>query len=166
MLYMQHYPNQLGSMMRNPNQARRESVKIVSELDVHGRIRLVHTFIDQGCKKHREYSFTKAQLKEFLKQNQDLVIEFDQNQSQFSDTYHSVQSPHPMMPGDTFHHLEYRGQNLPLPRSSFEASFQQKHEPNGMPRMGVGPALNGAFHSNISGNEIDYQVNTPTNFSG
>lgn len=192
MYTMENYPNQVGSMMRNPATHQRDSVKITSELDVHGRIRLVYTFIEKGYKRHREFSFTKPQLKEFLRDKPGIEIQFDNNNPETEAQYHAV-GQIDNLSNTNFNHLEYRMSDLPLPRSSFEASFQHKHEPSehGTPRnppltypqgnMGtveMSPGdmranqipsnemrFNSMLQSNISGNDITYQVSAPPNLN-
>lgn len=161
-LYMNNLPNQVGSIMRNPENNSYGSIKIVPEFDVHGRIRMVHSFLQDGNKKHREYSFTRIQLKEFLRQNQNIAIQFDENVHDNHYCVENVDNVGQYQPS-TFNHLEYRVSDLPLPRSSFEASFQHKHEPSMDGRMSQPNVPNKLPTSNISGNEIDYAISMPSN---
>jgi hypothetical protein len=162
---MDRHPNQVGSILRNPNNLAQDSIRIVSELDVHGRIRLIYSFQQNGHKKHREYSFTRVQLKEFLRQKHNIIIQFDQGISQTDSCFETVEPVTQYQPS-TFDHLEYRVSNLPLPRSSFETSFQHKHEPNNPGVMSTMSSMSTMSDrlppSNISGNTIDYTINAPS----
>ena len=132
---MAESPNLIGAKLRNPAH-HSNSLKIVSELDLHGRIQVLHSSQEGGHKKHREYAFTRPQLKEFLRANPAVQILFDENRlSGGSSTYQALDNESGggmshLYRDSSFKHREYQGLDLPLPRSSFEASFQHKHDPN------------------------------------